>query len=65
MAVAAGIVGDRQLGAVIAARDMAAHDRGSAGLDGRHDLELAQAQAARVDAAERFAVPTQDIGHLK
>ena len=45
------------MGAVLAARDMAAEDRRAAALDGRHDLELAEAQMAGVGAAQRRPWP--------
>jgi len=44
--VAAGIVGDAQVGALLAAFDMPAQRRRSAALDRRHDLELAEAHMA-------------------
>ena len=65
VAVAAGVVGDRQMGAVVAARDMAAHLGGAAGFDGRHDLELIKAQASGVGGAEGLAMGAQDVGHLQ
>ena len=38
MAVAAGIVGDVAMAAILARRDMAAEGGGAAGLNGRHDF---------------------------
>jgi hypothetical protein len=41
MAIAARVVGDDLVGAVLAARDMTAERRGAAVLDRRHDFQLA------------------------
>ncbi len=51
MAVAAGIVGDRCVAAVFASGDMTAKGRGAAVFDGRHDLELAEADMALIGLA--------------
>src|SRR5580700_8109760 len=50
MPVAAGIVGDAFVRAVLAALDMAAERRGPAGLDRRHHLQLGEAHVAGVRA---------------
>ena len=47
MAVAAGIVGDALVRAVLAALDVSAERGGAAGLDRRHDLQLAEARHGR------------------
>ena len=47
MPVAAAVVGDDGVGAVLAARDMAAERRRAAALDGRHHLQLVEADVAR------------------
>jgi hypothetical protein len=65
VAVAAGVVAHRQVPAVVAARDMAAEHGGAAGLDGRHDLELAEAQMPGMGTAEGLAMGAQDVGHLQ
>ena len=44
VAVAAGVIGDARVRAVIAALDMTAERRGAADLDRRHDAPLAEAQ---------------------
>ena len=56
MAVTAGVVGDPDVAAVLAALDMAAELRRAAGLDRRHDHQLAQADVAGVGPAESFAM---------
>ncbi len=71
VAVAAGVVADRQVPAVVAARDVVAEGCGAAGLDGRQDLELAEAQMAGMGAAEGLAMGAQlamgarDVGQLQ
>ena len=64
MAVAARIVSDPQVGAIFASLDMAAERRRPAGLDGRHDFQLAEAHMAGVGAAPGRAVAAEDIRHL-
>jgi hypothetical protein len=51
--IAAGVVGDSRIGAVLTARDMAAERRGAAALDRRHHLELAGADMAGIGTAGR------------
>ena len=62
--VAAGIVRDAQVGAVFAAFDMTAQLRGSAALDRRHDLELAEAQVAGMGGTPSWPVVAEDVRHL-
>src|SRR5262249_13228856 len=61
MPVAAGIVGDAPVGALLAAFGMPAQRRRSAALDRRHDLELAEADMAGMDP-RREAVATVRSG---
>src|SRR5271165_1747709 len=51
VAVAAGVVGDAFVRAVLAALDVSAERGGAAGLDRRHDLQLAEAHMAGVGLA--------------
>jgi hypothetical protein len=53
VAVAAGVVGDAFVRAVLAALDVSAERGGPAGLDRRHDLQLAEAHMAGVGLAPR------------
>ena len=62
--VAAGVVGDAQMGAGLAAFDMAAQRRGSAALDRRHDLQLAEAHVTGVGGTPSRPVATEDVRHL-
>jgi hypothetical protein len=65
VAVAAGVVGDRDMIAGLAARDMAAERRRAAGPDGRDDLALTEAQMPGMGAHVSVAMLVQDIGNLK
>jgi hypothetical protein len=65
MPVAATIVGDDRVGAVLAARDMAAERRGAAVLDRRHDLHLAETDVSGVGAPPRRPVVAEDIRDLQ
>ena len=65
MAVAAGIVGDVAMAALAAGRDVAAEGGGAAGLDGRHDLQLAKAQMAGPGPAPGRPVGAEDIRDLQ
>jgi hypothetical protein len=65
MAVAAGVVGDAGVVAVLAARDMTAERRGAAALDRRHDLQLAEAHMAGIGAAPGGPVVAEDIRDLQ
>src|SRR5215470_13696466 len=49
--VAAAVVGNHRMGAVLAARHMPAEGGSAAALDGAHDLELVEADAAAVGIA--------------
>ena len=65
VAVAAGIVGDAFVRAVLAALDMAAERGGATGLDRRHDLQLAEADMAGVGLAPRRTMGAEDVGDLR
>ena len=64
MPVAAGVVRDAQVGAGFAAFDMAAQRRGSAALDRRHDLELAEAHMAGIGRTPSRPAVAEDVRHL-
>jgi hypothetical protein len=64
MAVAAGVVGDERVPALLAARDMPAESRRAAALDGRHDFQLAEADVAGVGATPSRPVGAEDIRDL-
>ena len=63
--IAAGVVGDSRIGAVLTARDMAAERRGAAALDRRHHLELAEADMAGIGTAPCRAMVAEDIRNLQ
>jgi hypothetical protein len=60
--VAAGIVGDAFARAVLAALNVSAERGGAAGLDRRHDLQLPEADMARVGLAPRRPMGAKDVG---
>ena len=62
--VAAGVVGDAQVGAGLAAFDMPAQRRRSAALDRRHDLQLAEAHMAGMGRTPSRPAAAEDIRHL-
>jgi hypothetical protein len=62
--VATGVVGDAQVRAVLAAFDMTAQRRGSAVLDRRHDLELAEAQMTGMGCTPSRPAAAEDVRHL-
>jgi hypothetical protein len=62
--VAAGIVGDAQVRAGLAAFDMPAQRRRSAALDRRNDLELAEAHMAGMGRTPRRSEVAEDVRHL-
>src|SRR5271155_750185 len=57
----AGVVGDRGIGAVLAARDMAAEDCRAAALDCRHHLKLVEADMAGIGLTPGRAMAAEDI----
>ena len=65
MPVAAGVVGDAGVRAVLAARDMAAERRRAAALDRRHHLQLAEAHMAGIGPAPCRAVAAEDVRDLQ
>ena len=64
MPVAAGVVGDAQVGAVLAALDMTAQRHRSAALDRRHDLELAEAHMAGIGGTPSRPAMAENVRHL-
>src|SRR6266478_6636238 len=65
MPVAAGVVSDMGVRAILAARDMPAERRRAAALDGRHHLQLAEAHVTGVGVTPRRSVAAEDIRHLE
>ncbi len=65
MAVAAGIVGDVGMAALLASRHMTAERRRAAVLDGRHDLQLAKAHMTGIGPTPGRPVGTEDIRDLQ
>jgi hypothetical protein len=65
MPVAAGIVRDLAVGALLTARNMAAERRGTAALDRRHHLELAEADMAGMGPAPCRAVAAENVRDLQ
>src|SRR5713226_7979700 len=67
MSVAARVIGDLRVGAVLvlAARDMAAERCRAAVLDRRHHLELAEADMAGIGLAPRRSMAAEDIRNLQ
>jgi len=63
--VAAAVVGDRGVGAVLAARNVSAEGRRTAVLDGAHHLELEQADVAAVGKTPRGTVVAEDVRDLQ
>ena len=65
MPVAAGVVGNRRIGAVLAARDMAAESCRAAVLDCRHHLQLLEADMAGIGSAPCRSTVAEDIRDLQ
>ena len=65
MPVAAGVVGDERVCAVITARDMPAENRRAAVLDSRHHLQLAEAQVTGVMFAPGSTMLAENIRDLQ
>jgi hypothetical protein len=65
VAVAAGIVGDARVRAVLAALEVSAELGGSTGLDRRHDLQLAEAHMAGIGLAPHRPMGSKDVGDLQ
>jgi hypothetical protein len=65
MPVAAAVVGDDGVGAVLATRHMAAERHRAAALDGRHHLQLVEADVAGIGTAPFRPVVAEDIRNLQ
>ncbi len=63
--VAAGVVGDPTVSAVGACFDVTAKRSGAAMFDGRHDLELVEAQMPGMRGPVRRAGSAEDVGDLE
>ena len=61
MPVATGVVGDLDLTTILAAQHMATELCSPAAFDGRHHLELVQADMTRVSATPRRPVVAEDV----
>ena len=64
VSVAAAVVGNALMPAVLAGIDVATERRGAAVLDRRHDLELGQAEMTGLDGTIAGAFSSEDIGDL-
>ncbi len=65
MPVAAAVVGDAPMAAVLAGLDVTAERGGTAGLDRRHDLELGKAQVPGMGSPVGRAGRTEDVGDVE
>src|SRR5258705_13156619 len=65
MSVAARVVRDLAVRALLAARDMPAERRRAAALDRPHHLQLAEADVAGIGPAPRRAVAAEDVRDLQ
>jgi len=65
VAIATGVVGDPAVVAVFASFDMAAEGGRAAALNGRHHLELAEADMAGMALSPCWAVAKEDIRDLQ
>ena len=65
MPIAAGIVGDADLAAILAPLDMTAERRRSACLDRGHDLALIEGEPVALRSAKRVAVAAKNVRHLQ
>ena len=65
MTVAAGVVGDVLMRAVLATRHMAAERRGAATLDGTHHLQLREADVSGIGGTPRRPVVAEDVCDLQ
>src|SRR5712691_8130620 len=63
--VAAAVVGDRGVGAVLATRDVSSDGRRAAALDRAHHLELEQADVTAVGKTPRGPVVAEDVRDLQ
>ena len=65
MPIATAVVGDDRVGAVLAARNMAAERRGAAALDCAHHLHLVEADVPGIGSAPRRPVVAEDVRDLQ
>ncbi len=65
MPVAARVVGDPAVAAILTALDMTAEGSRAAALDGRHHLELAEAHMPGIGPAPGGAMVMEDVGNLQ
>jgi len=65
VAVAAGVIGDDGVRALLTTLDMTAERRRAAALDGRHHLQLVEADVARIGSTPRLSVAAEDIRDLQ
>ena len=65
VAIAAGVVGDPLVRAVLAALDVSAERGRATGLDRRHDLQLGKAHVPGVGLSPRRPVGAKDVGDLE
>jgi hypothetical protein len=63
--VAAGIVGDARVSAVLAALEVSAERGGATGLDRRHGLQLGEAHVTGVGLSPRRPVGAKHVGDLE
>ena len=63
--IAAAIVGDERVCAVLATHDVAAEGRGAASLDRRQDLQLPEAHVTGVGLAPRRSMLAEDVRDLQ
>lgn len=62
--VAAGVVGDPPLAAILAGLDMSSQGCRATGLDGRHHLELGEAQMPGMGGSVDWPGGAEDVGDL-
>jgi hypothetical protein len=65
MSVGATVISDAAVPAALAAFDVATKGCGAAGLDGRHHLQLHEAEMTGVLGTPGGAVPMEDVGDLE
>ena len=65
VAIAAGVVGDPFVRAVLAALDVSAERGRATGLDRRHDLQLGEAHVPGVGLPPRRSMGAKDVGDLE
>ena len=63
--IAAGIVGDAFVRAILAALNVSAERGGAAGLDRRHDLQLGEAHMTRVGLSPSGPMGAKNVGDLQ